>query len=331
MKDTTRLRPKLWLLALYTVPEIGVLKEADPVGRWLIMGRAAVLVMTALSAVLGGLFAQLSGVFHPVRFLAATCGLLLAHFASNLANDYFDFVQGKDTPDSPRVRYGPHPLAHQGSSPAGLLRATVLALGGAALAGLYLTFAAGPGVLVFAGLGLLILLGYTGGPLPLKYIGLGELAVLIVWGPLMVGGTYYTQAGSVPAWVLFGSLPYALGVTTVLLGKHLDKVEFDRARNVRTLPVVLGEAGARRLTQAAIVLMYLTAVGVAGWQGFPGMLAVLLNLSGAWKTLRFLDEPRPPNRPLWYVGGTFLHNRRFGLLLVGGLAAEVVVRLALGR
>jgi hypothetical protein len=61
------------------------------------------------------------------------------------------------------------------------------------------------------------------------------------------------------------------------------------------------------------------------------MLVVLLNLSGAWKTLRFLDEPRPPDRPLWYVGGTFLHNRRFGLLLVGGLAAEVVVRLALGR
>lgn len=168
MKGAIRLRPRLWLLALYTVPEIDVLKEADLVGRWLIMGRAAVLVMTALSAVLGGLFAQLSGVSDPVRFLVATCGLLLAHFASNLANDYFDFIQGKDTPDSPRVRYGPHPLAHHGASPTGLLKATALALGGAALAGLYLTLVAGPGVLVFTGLGLVILLGYTGGPLPFR-------------------------------------------------------------------------------------------------------------------------------------------------------------------
>ncbi len=331
MKAGTGLRPRLWLLALYTVPEVGVLKEADPIARWLIMGRAAVLVMTAVSAVLGGLFAQLSGAFHPVRFLVAAAGLLLAHFASNLANDYFDFVQGKDTPDSPRVRYGPHPLAHHGASPAGLLAATALALGGAAAAGLYLALTVGPGVLVFAVLGLLILLGYTGGPLPLKYIGLGELAVLVVWGPLMVGGTYYSQAGFVPAWVLVGALPYALGVTTVLLGKHLDKVEFDRARRVRTLPVILGDAGARRLTQATIVLMYLTAVGVAVWKGLPGMVAVLLNLGSAWKTLRFLQEPRPPDRPLWYVGGTFLHNRRFGLLLVGGLLAEAVVRLVLGR
>jgi len=255
----------------------------------------------------------------------AACGLLLAHFASNLANDYFDFIQGKDTPESPRVRYGPHPLAHHGASPTGLLLATAFSLAGAALAGLYLTLAAGPGVLAFA------LLGYTGGPLPLKYVGLGELAVLIVWGPLMVGGTYYSQAGFVPAWVFFGSLPYALGVTTVLLGKHLDKVDFDRGGQVRTLPVILGEAGARRLTQGRVVLMYVTAVGAALWQGFPGMLAVLLNLGGAFKTLKFLEQPRPPDRPLWYVGGTFLHNRRFGLLLVGGLLVEVLVRLILGR
>ncbi len=331
MKVGIGLRPRLWLLALHTVPDVGALQEADFIARWLIMGRAAVLVMTAVSALLGGLFAQLSGVFDPVRFLAATCGLLMAHFASNLANDYFDFIQGKDTADSPRVRYGPHPLAHRGVSPAGLLLATALSLAGAALAGLYLTWVTGPGVLAFALLGLLILLGYTGGPLPLKYVGLGELAVLVVWGPLMVGGTYYSQAGFVPVWVFFSSLPYALGVTTVLLGKHLDKVEFDRGRRVRTLPVILGEAGARRLTQGLIVLMYVTAVGAALWQGFPGMLAVLLNLGGAFKTLKFLEQPRPPDRPLWYVGGTFLHNRRFGLLLVGGLLAEVALRLALGR
>lgn len=331
MPTGTSLQPRLWLTALYTIPSVASLRDLDPVARWLVMGRAAVLVMTVVAAGLGGLFAVLDGVFHPLRFLVAALGLVLAHFASNLANDYFDFVQGKDTPDSPRVRYGPHPLAHQGASPQGLLVATLLALAGAALAGLWLTAAVGPGVVLFAGLGLLVLLTYTGGPLPLKYSGLGELAVLLVWGPLMVGGTYYSQAGTVPLWPLIGSLPYALGVTTVLLGKHLDKAAFDQERGVRTLPVLLGPARARRLTQALIVLMYLTAVGMAFWRGLPGLLAVLLNLVTAGRTLAFLHRAKPPERPLWYVGATFWHNRRFGLLLVGGLLLEIGVRAVTGR
>jgi len=61
MKIAAGPKLRLWLLALYTVPDVASLREADFVARWLIMGRAAVLVMTAVSAVLGGLFAQLSG------------------------------------------------------------------------------------------------------------------------------------------------------------------------------------------------------------------------------------------------------------------------------
>jgi 1,4-dihydroxy-2-naphthoate octaprenyltransferase len=42
---------------------------------------------------------------------------------------------------------------------------------------------------------------------------LGELAVLIVWGPLMIGGGYYVITGAWDWWVVLASLPYALGVT----------------------------------------------------------------------------------------------------------------------
>lgn len=325
MRASPSLQPRLWLNALWTIPQVD-LRAVDPIARWLIMGRAAVLIMTFISAIVGGLLAAIDGTFHGGRFVLATVGLVAAHLASNLANDYFDFRHGKDTPDSPRVRYGPHALAHSGATARELWIGTVVSSGAAALIGLYLLREAGPGVLAFAVTGAAILFGYTGGPFPLKYHGLGELAVCVVWGPLLIGGTFFVQAERLPAWVVVASLPYAFGVTTVLLGKHLDKLEFDRAHRIGTLPVVLGEAAARRVTQTLIVMMYVLAIAVAAWVRLAGLLLVLAAVPSAVRTIRFLNERKPPDRPLWYVGGTFFHNRRYGLLLLAGLVLQILLR-----
>ena len=64
--------------------------------------------------------------------------------------------------------------------------------------------------------------------------------MFVVWGPLMVGGTYYVTNGEIPAWVWAASLPYAILVTTVLIGKHVDKLEHDSRKGIYTLPVLLG-------------------------------------------------------------------------------------------
>ena len=52
----------------------------------------------------------------------------------------------------------------------------------------------------------------------------------------MIGGTYFVATGTIPGWVWVASLPYAILVTTVLFGKHIDKIEPDRERGIRTLP-----------------------------------------------------------------------------------------------
>ena len=76
----------------------------------------------------------------------------------------------------------------------------------------------------------------------MKKRGLGEPTVLVVWGPLMVGGVYYSATGTIPGAVVLASLPYALLCTTVLMGKHIDKIPWDAADHTHTLPVLLGEA-----------------------------------------------------------------------------------------
>ncbi|MBI2912596.1 MAG: prenyltransferase [Chloroflexi bacterium] len=338
--------PALWLRALYTIPRVDP-AQVDPISRWLILGRVSVVVMTAISAVIGGLLALRDDVFDAPLLALVAVGLVLAHTGSNLVNDFWDYRHGIDTPDSPRVTYGPHPMTTRQRDPSALqqgsgqaasgesrrefLLVTAGILGVAAAIGIYLTVASGPEVLIFALSGAAVLLFYSGGPLPLKHFGLGEIAVFIVWGPLMIGGTYYVMAEHLPLWVILASVPYGLGVTSVLFGKHLDKLAFDSSKGIRTMPIVLGEALARRTTQGLCILMYAAAVALVVWQEMPGLLLVFGALPLLLLVLRFYNRPKPERPPegyrgwpLWFVGAAFVHNRRFGLLFVGGLALQLI-------
>ena len=72
----------------------------------------------------------------------------------------------------------------------------------------------------------------------------------------MVGGTYYTAVGHLPAAIVLASIPYALLCTAVLMGKHIDKIAWDTPDGTRTIPVVIGERRARQATLAMMVAFY---------------------------------------------------------------------------
>jgi 1,4-dihydroxy-2-naphthoate octaprenyltransferase len=156
--------------------------------------------------------------------------------------------------------------------------------------------------------------------------------VFIVWGPLMIGGTYYVMAEELPGWVLLASVPYGLGVTTVLFGKHLDKLAFDESKGIRTMPIVLGESGARQVTIALSVLMYVSTAALAVWQEMWALVLVLGAIPLLLLVIRFYRRPKPeeppegyPGWPLWFVAVAFIHNRRFGMLFVAGLALSLLI------
>jgi 1,4-dihydroxy-2-naphthoate polyprenyltransferase len=203
----------------------------------------------------------------------------------------------------------------------------------ALLTGVCLVYLRGLPVLVLLAAGAFFVLFYTW---PLKYVGLGELAVLVAWGPLMIGGGYYTITGERSAGVVLAGVTYALGTTTI---KHIDQLEADRERGIRTLPVLLGEKAARYPVLGIMVLQYLL-VAYLVLTGFftPVMLVVFLSLCGFFKLMiPVYRSPTPATMPreyradvwpLWYVAFAFLHNRRFGALFVLGLDVEVVLNVS---
>ena len=322
------MNPKVWAQALNTMPKLTPDEwgRLDVVARWLIATRASVLFMTFMSAALGGLLAAADGHFNWTIWSICCLGLVFAHATNNLLNDYTDSRKGIDKNNYYRNQYGVHVLEDGLLSPArfwGYVGFT----GGIAIAlGLWLVYERSGLTLDLMLAGAFFVLFYTW---PLKYYGLGEPAVLIVWGPLMVGGTYYVMAGSWSWDVTWFSLLYALGPTTVLFGKHIDKLDLDREKGVRTLPVILGSPRARRWVLAMLVLQYAGCVGLvltgrAHWV----LLVVLVNIPTLRRVLESFRSEKPTSRPegfpdniwpLWFSAFAFDHTRKFTSLFVAAL------------
>src|SRR6201991_3933344 len=327
---TVRSRFGSWAYALRTTnpPTDG---PVDAVTRWLVITRAAVLPMTLFA----GLVAALLAVGQPGLdwrwLILAIVGILLAHTVNNLMNDLFDTQTGLDSNTYPRALYAPHPVLSGLVSRRTLLVA-IAAVNVADLAILIvLTWARGWPVVAFALSGFVLSVAYPAPPVRLKKRGLGEPDVLVVWGPLMVGGTYYAATGAIGWPVLLASLPYGLLCTTVLMGKHIDKIPYDAPLGIHTLPVIIGEARARVVTLGMMAGFYVLVgicviVGAMPWPALVVVLA-LPRLARVWPRFRRPPPAEPPANfpvwPLWYAALAWVHVRQAGALLVLGLAVGV--------
>lgn len=312
----------------------------DLVSRWLLIVRASVFPMTLTSGVIGGLLAVAGPTPAAANwgfFALALVGLVLAHAANNMINDYFDLAGGVDTENYVRGQYAPHPILSGLISKGGLV-AAIAVINAIDLAILvYLGTERGPLVYGFALTGLFISVFYVAPPLRLKHIGLGEPGVFLVWGPLMIAGTYFVTTGQAPGWVFAASLPYALLVTVVLFGKHIDKLEADSAKGIHTLPVLLGDAQARVVAQG-LMLSFFAVMAILVLTGTLGVwtLATFAALPRALRVMKIFRTPKPaqappgyPLWPLWYVAWAFVLTRLAGVLFALGLVATAIYPLFL--
>jgi 1,4-dihydroxy-2-naphthoate octaprenyltransferase len=325
----------MWRKALNVIPEVSKPEwdQLDVISRWMISTRAAVLIMTFFSAALAGLFAWRAHSFSFLPWIALTLGLILAHASNNIFNDYTDFMRGVDKDNYYRNIYGAQPIA------SGLMtqRQHLTYFAVTALLSLvlglsliwYTDFSLTAWILL--GLGAFFLLFYTW---PLKGMAMGEIAVLIVWGPLMIGGGYYVLTHEWNWFVVIASLPYVLGVTTVIFGKHIDKLNMDKAKGIHTLPVVIGEKASRYAVLAMMIAPYLFTLYLIIAKFFtPVMLVVFLAFPTLLQIYPKFLKPKPQTRPdgqigwpLYFVGYAFVNNRKFGSLFMFGLLIDVFLR-----
>jgi 1,4-dihydroxy-2-naphthoate octaprenyltransferase len=289
---------------------------------WVLATRPWSLSMTFVSVSLAGILAYGSGSFNVLLFLGTMVGLMLAHLASNMANDYFDVKHGVDKIESPTSQYRPHPLL-TGEIPRGSFKTAVIGMYILALIfALALAWIRGSTVLVFTGLGLFFGLFYTADPVVYKRRSLGELAVFMVWGPLMVGGSYFVLTGSVDYAPMLVSTPIGLLVALVLLANNLRDVEYDREVGVET--IVHSKAQGLNLYKGLLLIIYASTIAlVAARLLSPLSLIALYTVREAKGIVDVFEEEVPPIAdPM--TAGLALH---FGLLLLAGEIAGSVLAI----
>jgi len=153
----------------------------------------------------------------------------------------------------------------------------------------------------------------------------------------MIGGGYYVLTHQWNWNVVIASLPYVLGVTTVIFGKHIDKLDQDRIKGIHTLPVLIGEKAARYAVLAMMIAPYFFTVYLIAIKFFTPVMAIVFLALPTFLNMypKFL-KPKPETRPdgqvgwpLYFVGYAFVNNRKFGSLFMLGLLIDVALRIFL--
>ncbi|MGI9003902.1 MAG: 1,4-dihydroxy-2-naphthoate polyprenyltransferase [Pseudonocardia sp.] len=244
---------------------------------------------TAVSPVLVGTGAALGGgVVAPGRALLALLVAMTLVIGVNYANDYSDGIRG--TYDA---RVGPLRLVgSKAAAPSAVRTAALVTLSIAGLAGLTLVSLSRQWWLI--GVGALCLAGawfYTGGRRPYGYLGLGEVAVLVFFGPVAVLGTTITQSGPPGALAVVGAVGVGMLACAVLVVNNLRDIPTDAVAGKRTLAVLLGDTDTRRLYAALVTAPFLLSVlaGLRSWPMLLGLLAAPLAVLAARQVLGGAD------------------------------------------
>lgn len=228
-------------------------------------------------------------------YLLVVFGTCMLHACANTFNDYFDLKYGVDTPDAPTALYRPHSVFAGLITPKALLYLSIILAGGALVIGMALAILRTAYLWPLIILGLFLNLFYTALPeRGLKYIALGEPAVFLAFGPIIMEGSYAVQTRHLSWNVFLLSIPVGILVALVLFANNLRDREFDSRKKIKTLATLLGpRTGIKTFIVLAclpyaIICAYV-GMGILDWPG----LFVLFSLPTAFRAVRIFSQNIP--------------------------------------
>lgn len=217
-------------------------KHNFPIAIWLLAARPKTLPAGIVPVFVGGVMAYSVGKFSLLPFLAALFGSIMIQIGTNFANDLFDFKKATDRSD----RIGPTRVTQAGLvTTRQITIATAIAFALATLAGIYLVYIAGWPIVVIGLVSIACGVLYTAGPFALGYIGLGDMFVLVFYGPVALAGTFYVQTLEMSNGIILAGLPFGMISTAILVVNNLRDIDSDKRGRKNTLAVRFGRRFAR--------------------------------------------------------------------------------------
>ena len=292
--------------------------------------RLPFLSATVVPVLLGIAIAARHGSFNWWLALLTLVGASLAHLGTNVANDIFDTLSGADAANVNPTQFsgGSRVLLYDLVTLRRLVALDVALFGGAVAIGLFLVWFTGSLTLLVIGIvGIVLGIGYTAPPLKLVYRGIGEFAVAIGFGPVMLLGAYVVQTRSLSWEAALASVPVAILVALVLYVNEIPDRTADGATGKRTLPVRLApEVVTASYLVAALAAFVVIVLGVLAGLLAPATLLALAVLPLVFRVHAGMRQHYTSPYALMAVMGTNVSlHLRVGLLLLTGYLITIAM------
>ncbi len=285
--------------------------------RWLLGARPRTLPAAVVPVALGAAAAvgEVGAVWW--RVAPALLVSLALQVGVNYANDYSDGVRGTDA-----VRVGPVRLVGGGlASASSVKKAALAAFGVAAVAGLAVAAVTSWWLLLVGAAALLAGWGYTGGPKPYGYLGLGEIFVFTFFGLVATAGTTFVVCERINAVAWLAGCAAGCLACALLVVNNLRDIPTDREVGKRTLAVRLGDTRTRWLYAGLLIAAWVLLMIIAVMDRPPALLG-LAGVVVSVPALRAVRGGAQGARLIPVLGATGKVQLVTGLLAAAGIAVS---------
>jgi len=290
------------------------LNERDGFQVWWRLLRPHTLTASFIPVFVGTMYALVTDdTFHLGLFIAMMLASILIQAATNMFNEYYDYVLGLDTEDS--VGIG-GTIVRDGIKPKTVLNLALIFFGIAILFGIYISAMTSWWIAAIGAVSMLIGYLYTGGPIPIAYTPFGEITAGFLMGTVMIGISYYIQTAYVSKAIIFISIPIAIFIGAILLSNNIRDLDNDKLSGRKTIAILIGRKNAIIFLALLFSLAYMLTIVFVVKKTLP--FWSLLTLVSGIKAAEVIAKFRGKTEPLQMMPGmvaTGQTNTVYGFLL----------------
>lgn len=267
------------------------LNEKEGFQIWWRLLRPHTLTASFVPVFVGTMFALIhDNTFHVGLFLAMLVASILIQAATNMFNEYYDYVRGLDTEKS--VGIG-GTIVRDGVAPKTVLQLAFIFFGIAILLGIYICIESSWWIALIGAASMVIGYLYTGGPIPIAYTPFGELFAGLLMGTVIIAISYYIQTLMITKDVILVSIPIAIFIGAILLSNNIRDLDGDKKSGRKTIAILIG----RKNAIIFLAMMFFVAYAITASLIFTGILPV-------WSLITFLSLKKAVDVIKGFIGKT---------------------------
>jgi len=257
------------------------LGEKSGFNIWWRMLRPHTLTASFVPVFVGTVIASMEQSVHYGLFFAMLIASILIQAATNMFNEYYDYVRGLDTEESVGIS---GTIVRDGIKPKVVRNIAFIFYGLAILLGFYICMMTTFWIAVVGLISMLFGYLYTAGPYPIAYTPFGELFSGFFMGTVIIGISYYIQTETLNLTIVLLTIPIAILIGGILLSNSIRDLEGDKEAGRKTLAILVGRTWAIRI----LALFFISAYLITG-------LFIIFDMVPIWAAIVLLSAPKAIN------------------------------------